>query len=625
MQDPIQQIKDAADIVELISELIPVKRSGSSYLALCPFHNDTKPSMHISPTKGIFKCFACGVGGDVFKFWSEYYQKDFKETLKELAEKYGIELQVHEHDKERIESFNKKIKMHEIAVDYYFNQLQAASDANTARAYLGNRNISTTTLTKFKLGYSPKDPKNWGKLIQVLKDKLNVTEDEIVRAGLALRSEKNGSYYDRFRGRLMIPIYDERSRVVAFGARALNDEDQPKYLNSPDTDTYHKSSILYGLNFAKEAIRKNDFVILVEGYFDVISLVQAGIENVVANNGTALTQRQAKLLGKFTESKNIYLCFDSDDPGEQAMDRAAEIIEDLYKAYDHEIFSVRVPGDKDADEYLQEHSAQDFIDLCKGSKSFYDYKIDLLISSTDLSSPQAKARAVKELFKYLDLIKNQIVFDEYKNLISEKLKIDIATLNQELNRLRKESLNDNPYRLKDKLQQKTKNLNQKVNGHMIYVKDSVYNIEQEILLQSLMNKSFMERFMQEDGELITKTNNLILQTLVELSYENYDIDEPEIKFNLLNERLNAHRDLVDIIAELGLKLETSLDLVKDQDDKFKELIRGLKENRLKRQIKDIKDKMLGLDDTSPEWLEAMQKKLSLEKEFHNLRAPVVSS
>lgn len=625
MQDPIQQIKDAADIVELISEVIPVKRSGSSYVSICPFHNDTKPSMHISPTKGIFKCFACGAGGDVFKFWSEFYQKDFKETLKDLAEKYGVQLQTSSHDKEKVEIFNKKIKMHEIAADYYFNQLQAASDAGLAREYLNKRNISTATISKFKLGHSPKDPENWGKLIQVLKDKLSVSEDEIVAAGLAMKSEKNGRYYDRFRGRLMIPILDERSRTVAFGARALSDEDNPKYLNSPDTDTYHKSSILYGLNFAKENIRKNDAVILVEGYFDVISLVQAGVDNVVANNGTALTPQQVKLLGKFTESKKLYLCFDSDNAGEAALDRAAETVAQVYEAYDHEIYAVRVPGDKDADEFVQEHSADEFVNLCKNSKIFYDYKIDLLINATDLGSPQDKAKTVKELSHYLSFIKNKIILDDYKYRISNSLRIDIASLNSELKRsVASEQHNDNPY-TENKTAKQSKVINsQKVNGHIIYAKDSIYSVEQEIILQAILSKSFMEKFMQEDGVLITREHNEILQALVELSFENYELDDAEIKFNMLNERLNAHRDLTAQLAELGIKLESSNDLIDRQDEKFKELIKRLKEDRLKKQIKDLKEQMAILDNSSPEWLEKMHAKLTLEKEFHRIKAPALS-
>lgn len=626
MQDPIQQIKDAADIVELISEVIPVKRSGSSYVSICPFHNDTKPSMHISPTKGIFKCFACGAGGDVFKFWSEYYQKDFKETLKDLAEKYGIQLQTSSHDKEKVESFNKKIKMHEIAAEYYFNQLQAASDAALARDYLNKRNISTATISKFKLGYSPKDPENWGKLIQVLKDKLSVSEDEIVAAGLAMKSEKNGRYYDRFRGRLMIPIQDERSRVVAFGARALSDEDNPKYLNSPDTDTYHKSSILYGLNLAKESIRKNDAVILVEGYFDVISLVQAGVDNVVANNGTALTPQQVKLLGKFTESKKLYLCFDSDNAGEAALDRAAEVISQVYEAYDHEIYAVRVPGDKDADEFVQEHSADEFVKLCKDSKIFYNYKIDLLIDATDLSSPQDKAKTVKELSHYLSFIKNKIILDDYKYSISNRLRVDIASLNSELKRsLPASQQKANPYSENKTAKQNKTITNQKINGHIIYTKDSIYSIEQEIILQALLNKSFMEKFMQEDGVLITKEHNEILQALVELSFENYELDDAELKFNMLNEKLNAHRDLTSHLAELGIKLESSKDLIDRQDEKFKELIRRLKESRLKKQIKDLKEEMAVLDNTSPEWLLKMHEKLGLEKQFHQLKALALNS
>ena len=621
MQDPIQQVKDAADIVELISEIIPVKRSGSSYLALCPFHNDTKPSMHISPTKGIFKCFACGVGGDVFKFWSEYYQKDFKDTLKDLAEKYGVEINFQQEDKEKVEVFNKKIKMHELAAEYYFNQLQASAEAQLARDYLLKRNISTSTINKFKLGYSPKDPENWGKLIQVLKDKLAVTEDEIVSAGLAIKSEKNGRYYDRFRGRLMIPIQDERSRILAFGARALSDDDQPKYLNSPDTDTYHKSSILYGINYAKESIRKNDSVILVEGYFDVISLQQAGIDNVVANNGTALTVQQIKLLGKFTESKNIYLCFDSDAAGEQALDRAAELISQVFAAFEHTVYAVRIPGDKDADDYVQEHSLAEFKELCKNSRTFYDYKINLLVNSSDLNSPESKARTVKQLAKYLVNIKNKIILDGYINLLTEKLKIDRFSLELELKDILKDA--SNPYIETNSPRQRIKQDKARINGHIIYAKDSLYTIEQEIIIQSLLDKNFMERFMQADGVLISKAHNEILQALIEISFEHYDLVDAEMKFNLLNECLNAHRDLSSELAELGIKLESFANYKSNQDDSFKSLIKRLKMLKIEKEFKRMKEMELACSPNNPEFFEIIKEKSRLQKELHSLKAPAL--
>ena len=301
--DPIQEIKDRADIVELISGIIPVKKSGANYVAICPFHNDTKPSMHISSSKGIFKCFACGAGGDVFKFWSDYYQKDFKETLKELAQKYGVELTNSSTNKEEIEHYNLQIRMHELAAKYYNDQLLGSEQARSARNYLEERKISTTTISEYQLGYSPADPENWGKLITLLQDKLNVTEAQIVEAGLALQSEKNSRYFDRFRGRLMIPIRDERGRVIAFGARlvpGVENDNGPKYLNSPDTQTYHKGETLFGIDLAKEFIRKEDGVIIVEGYFDQIALFQAGIKNVLANQGTALTAKQVKTMSDAT-------------------------------------------------------------------------------------------------------------------------------------------------------------------------------------------------------------------------------------------------------------------------------------------------------------------------------------
>ncbi|MDD9897370.1 MAG: DNA primase, partial [Candidatus Melainabacteria bacterium] len=385
MSDPVTEIKSRANIVDLISEIIPVKKSGANHVAICPFHNDTKPSMYISATKGIYKCFACGAGGDLIKFWQDYYQKDFKESLKELAQKYGVELNFSQESKQDIERFNLEIKMHELAAQYYHDQFMGSQVAALARTYLDKRKISTATIAQFKLGFAEADPNDWGKLIKVLQAKLNVTEEQIQSAGLALKSEKSGRYFDRFRGRLMIPIQDERGRVIAFGARSIpgiDGDNGPKYLNSPETKIYHKGQNLYGINHAKEFIRKEDAAIVVEGYFDLISLHQAGIKNVLANQGTALTDGQVKALAKYSESKRIYLGFDSDAAGEAACDRAAEIVHKTLSRYDYELRILRVPDGKDADDFVQAHGAEEFLTLVKNSPLLTDYKINKIHSET---------------------------------------------------------------------------------------------------------------------------------------------------------------------------------------------------------------------------------------------------
>ena len=618
--DPIQEIKDRADIVELISGIIPVKKSGANYVAICPFHNDTKPSMHISSSKGIFKCFACGAGGDIFKFWSDYYQKDFKETLKELAQKYGVELKNSSQNKEEIEHYNLQIRMHELAAKYYNDQLLGSSQAAILRDYLSERKISTNTISEYKLGYSPADPENWGKLITLLKDKLNVTEAQIVEAGLALQSEKNSRYFDRFRGRLMIPICDERGRVIAFGARLIpgvENDNGPKYLNSPDTQTYHKGETLFGIDLAKEFIRKEDAVIIVEGYFDQIALFQAGIKNVLANQGTALTAKQVKTMSKFTSSKRIYLCFDSDTAGDKASDRAAEIIAQVLGGYQHETRILHIPEVKDADEFIQKNGNEAFRELIKQAPLLIDYKIKQSIQNVDLNSPQSKANAIKDLSKYLNYITNKIELSEYIKIISSKLRIEENVLAKQLEtELQSHSDNNNPYQETNKAQTPTITRKQS-NGHIMYAENAIYAAEQEIIIITLQDRRILEEFLNQDSKLVTETHQSILDAVIDISFENPDINNAEVKFALVANKLSSEFDLSKAVADIGIKLETRINN-DDNEERYQESINKLKIHTIEQKLSLIKKEQLPLNDSDPQWEELERTKRELDRQKQTL-------
>ncbi len=620
--DPIQQIKDRADIVELISGIIPVKKSGANYVSVCPFHNDTKPSMYISPSKGIFKCFACGAGGDIFKFWSDYYQKDFKETLKELAQKYGVELTGTGTSKEDTENFNLAIRIHELAATYYHDQLLGSEQAKAARDYLSERKISTSTISSYQLGYSPSDPSNWGKLIALLKDKLNVTEQQIVSAGLALQSEKNAKYFDRFRGRLMIPTRDERGRVIAFGARLIpgqEQEQEAKYLNSPETSIYHKGDTLFGIDLAKEFIRKEDGVIVVEGYFDQISLHQAGIKNAVANQGTALTAKQVKTMAKFTAAKRIYLCFDSDEAGQKASDRAVEIIAQVLTGHDYETRILHIPEAKDADEFIQNHGLTGFQNLIKQAPLVMDYKIEQITQTTDLSSPQSKAKAIKELSKYLRFISNKIELAEYKRIIAAKFRIDETTLNSQLNtELSSGTELENPYAQTTAAKPSAKPLNKQSNGHIMYAENAVYAAEQELIVLILRERKLLEDFLGQDLKLIDEVHQHILETISDVSFENPDISNPDIKFALVANKLAADFKLTKELATIGLKLESTHN--EDQEERYQELLVKLNQAILQKEKAEINTKLQNLDEDSLEWEELNNRKLELHKQIQKTQA-----
>jgi DNA primase len=633
VSDTVSKIKEAADIVELISEHLPLKRSGANYVGLCPFHKDTKPSMQVSRTKGIFKCFSCGVGGDIFKFWSEYHKKDFKQSVKDLAEKYGIALTYSEEKDDQ--EFNKKIRMHELAAKFYTVKLFADRDAEHCRNYLAERNIGTATINEFRLGYAPADKNDWAKLITHLKENLEVTEDEIVEAGLAAKSEKSGKYYDRFRGRLMIPIMDERARTIAFGARALKDpesgkEPDPKYLNSQETQIYHKGDHLYAMNLAKDAIRKLDGVIVVEGYFDAIAAHQAGIKNVVANQGTALTAKQAKLLTKYSESKRIYLCFDSDKAGEQATERAIEVIMGLTRNLGAELRIIRVPSGKDPDELIRFAGADVFKETVAKAPLLMDYQIEKITAEAMRNpNPQTKALAVKGLAKYFSYLNSKIELAEYIKISSAKLKVNenimFVEIQKGLDALER-GLQENPYEqeipvsIKNRTDKRTRN----INGHMIYVPDSLYATEQEILALMLEDKSVLEDFLADDNALITEAHQAFLTALTDISFENPDLKDVNAKYRLLQNYFDAYPEYSSQLADIAVELDKQESKAGDLMLRYRDLLRKLQKHNISSQMERIISEIKDLEasdnaDLSQKWIELQKQKQELVGKLQKIR------
>ena len=296
-EEVISQIKDRLDIVDVVSQYVVLKKSGANYWGLCPFHNDKKPSMSVSPSKGIYKCFSCGAGGDALNFLVKIQNREYKDVILELAEKFGIELP----KKYKSSSSSKTQKQEMIqackkAAEFYNLQLQKAEDSTKATSALRKRNITDDIIKEFNLGWAP------NKYDLLYKELKNEFKDNILEgAGLIIKSN-NGGWIDRFRNRIIIPIRNENGEYVAFGARAVDDGQNPKYLNSSDSLIYNKSKLLFGLNSAAETIKEKDGVIIMEGYFDVISAQAHGVKNAVASCGTALTPEHVKLLSRYIPS-----------------------------------------------------------------------------------------------------------------------------------------------------------------------------------------------------------------------------------------------------------------------------------------------------------------------------------
>jgi DNA primase len=387
----VQQIQQSADIVEVVSDFVTLKKRGQNMMACCPFHNEKTPSFSVSPAKGIYKCFGCGKSGDSVKFVMDVEGVSFVEALKYLAKKYGIEVEEQEAQTDtELQQQHEKDSLY-IVLNYaknYYQQLLWQSDEGKAvgLSYFKERGFKENTIKDFELGYSTE---TWDHFTKEALSK-GYNADILEKAGLLIRKEEK--QFDRFRGRVIFPIHNVSGKVVAFGARILKaDKNQPKYLNSPETEVYHKSHILYGLFQAKNAIRQEEVCYLVEGYTDVVSLHQAGIHNVVASSGTSLTLEQIRLVGRFTQ--NITVLYDGDAAGIKASLRGTDMI--LEEGLNVKV--VVFPDGNDPDSYVKLIGAVAFKEfIAKNSKDFITFKTELYLAEV-ANDPFKRASVIKEV------------------------------------------------------------------------------------------------------------------------------------------------------------------------------------------------------------------------------------
>src|SRR5690554_588622 len=408
--DVIQQLKAHTDISVIVERFVPLKKSGPSrYIGKCPFHDDRSPSMSVNPQMGIYKCFACGAGGDVLKFIMEHEKMDFKAAVEWVASETNFPLPSlqYQENPEKLEERSLVRELNELACTWFEEQL---SLNNNALNYLLKRNISLETRQKLRIGYAPNSPNNFISLAS----KKGFSPKDIVQAGLAVEKQ-HGGFMDKFRDRLMIPIHNLTGMVVAFGGRSMQENTKgPKYMNSPETVLYTKSDILYGLNHSKNFISKENAAILVEGYFDFISLYQAGIQNVVAVSGTALTENHAKILSRYAQT--AYLVFDSDEAGKKATQRSLEIL--LPTNTNPKILSLKsLTGEKiDPDTFIQEHGVENFQKELSHAADWLNY----LGIEMDTSSIENKASFISYAKSLIASIKNKELQIQYLNLIAER-------------------------------------------------------------------------------------------------------------------------------------------------------------------------------------------------------------
>ncbi len=425
----IQEIKNRIDIVEVISDFVSLKKVGTNYRALSPFTNEKTPSFYVSPSKEIFKCFSSGKGGDAISFVMEVEGINYIEALKYLAEKYGIEVEEEEQTDEQIQAQNERDSLFIIlnfANEYFKEQLFDSDEGKSiGLSYFKERGFSEETIKSFHLGYSQDQ---WDGLLKAAKAQGH-SEEMLEKAGLILKQEKKT--YDRFRGRVMFPIQNVAGKVIAFGARTLrNDKKQPKYINSPETDVYHKSNILYGIHQARQAIRNEDLCYLVEGYTDVISLHQSGVTNVVASSGTSLTKEQVQLIGRYT--KNITVLYDGDSAGIKASFRGIDMILE----HDLNVRAVVFPEGEDPDSFSKSMPAEDFRDYLKEqARDFITFKTDILTDGGKQKDPVKKVQVIREIIESISLIPDGIKRSVYISSCADLLDVEEQVLISELNKI----------------------------------------------------------------------------------------------------------------------------------------------------------------------------------------------
>src|ERR1043166_4772929 len=410
----IDDLRRQADIVRIVQDYVSLKKAGANWVARCPFHKDTKPSFSVNPSKEIFYCFGCQKGGSVFTFVMEIERVTFPEAIKIVAEKAGVPLPKMVDDSRfeaRKRDSDQVIELNQWALAWWQDQLQGNA-ARAVREYLKQRGITEETSQTFKLGFAPD---SWEALSTHLRQK-GATQEQLEKSGLVVKKDEGGSY-DRFRGRVIFPVFDVQGKPIAFGGRTLDPDGDPKYLNSPETPAYTKGRHLYGLHLTRDEIRRQGFAILVEGYLDLILPYQHGVRNIVASLGTALTPEQVKLIGRF--ARKVLVNYDGDRAGVAAAKRAIETI----LAEDIEVKVLVLPDNTDPDDFIRKNGVDEYNRRRSEAQPHIQFVIDQAVRDRNLNTPADKAAAVEETLPFIRAVRERIQKREYFDIAMDGLRV----------------------------------------------------------------------------------------------------------------------------------------------------------------------------------------------------------
>ena len=557
LKDIIEEIKSRCDIVDIISDYMHLEKSGSNYTGLCPFHSEKTGSFMVSKSKQIYKCFGCNAGGDVISFVMRWENVDFMEAVKILARKCGITLDrnISEEEKKKIQEINKFREIHTEAARFYFANLLRTK--NPGYEYLRKRGLSDKIIKKFGLGYSPN---SWNSLMNYLLSK-GYDKTDLVKCGLITHKTESNKYFDRFRNRVMFPIFNYNGKVIGFGGRVLDDS-LPKYLNSPETLVFNKRMNLYGLNISKKGI-KDDTLILVEGYMDLISLYQNNIENVVATLGTALTIEQAKLIRRF--AKNVIISYDSDQAGKNATLRAIDI---LLKA-DIKVKILNLKDCKDPDDFIKKYGFDGYKKAIEESDYYIKFKIDLLKNKYNLKNDTQKMNFVEESTLMLKKLKSPIEKDLYAKYLSDLTNISVDSIRASIGI--KVSRNYN-----NKNNAKHTNVHRKIE-QMSKIQDGYLKVETNFI-----------KLLMENKEL----RNSVIS---DIKSDEFSIDETKEIFNYIIKNKELDKITIDKIKSLNISEEyiKNINNIEIEEintytiDSTKEIIKKIRKNTIENEIKSM--------------------------------------
>lgn len=559
----LQEIKDRLNIAEVIGGYIQVKKAGSAFKALCPFHHEKTPSMQISPQKQIWHCFGCGEGGDVISFVQKYENLEFKEALRLLADRAGVRLP--EFRPKNPEAENEKdtlFRINDFAARFYHQVLVSDLRGKDALKYLLGRGLSLETINKWQIGFAPDD---FHALEQALATK-QVRQADMVKAGVSTKNER-GQVYDRFRGRITFPIFDLSNRCLGFSARILKDDGKSaKYVNSPETIIYNKSRVLFGLNFAKNVARQKEEVVVVEGQMDCISAHQAGIANVVASSGTALTEQQLDLLSRFT--RHLKFCFDADAAGLKATRRAIE----MYLGKDFVVKIVDLKGAKDPDELLKE-GPERFLSLIGQAPLFMDYYLAKAFENYQEKSVEQKKEATRDVLPLIKALTDAVEQDHYVRVLAEKLGASEKAVRQSLSAVKSPGQPPPAAKTAKKPElhgQVTRNgLEKEAFGGILSYPDFARQAREKLGLEDFENpeiRQALEPFFKstegfpDKGQSVAKEALFMVESLVENAQGNHEAVEKQLFKSLAMLK-------VTVIKQLLKKLQQDLKFAENAFDK----------------------------------------------------------